>query len=66
MRDDEPRNFAPAPPALDRMSEAELGERIRALSAEISACEAELARKQAVRRAADQLFRVSAPDTDAD
>lgn len=56
MRDDEPRNLAPAPPALDRLSEAELRERIDALRGEIAACEAELARKQAVRRAADALF----------
>jgi len=41
---------------LERLSEAELRERIARLQAEIGACEAELERKQAHRTAADALF----------
>ena len=48
---------------LDRLSEADLVERIAELKAEIAACEAELKRKQGVRNAADALFR-SAPEED--
>ncbi len=42
--------------ALDEMSIAELEERIETLRAEITACEAEIARKRAQKNAADALF----------
>ncbi len=41
---------------LERLSVEDLRERIEALQAEISACEAELARKSAHKSAADALF----------
>ncbi len=41
---------------LDDMSIAELHERIAALKAEITACEAMIARKEATRKAADAAF----------
>ncbi|MEM6625741.1 MAG: DUF1192 domain-containing protein [Pseudomonadota bacterium] len=42
--------------SLDDMSLEELAERIDALKAEIAACEAEIDKKQAVKRAADAAF----------
>ncbi len=44
------------PQALDQMSVAELDVRIEQLRAEIAACEAEIERKKAQKRAADALF----------
>ena len=41
---------------LERLSVEELQERIEALKAEITACEAELDRKQSHKSAADALF----------
>ena len=41
---------------LDQMSVADLEARITALKDEIAACEAEIERKQAQKRAADALF----------
>lgn len=55
FEDESVRSGAPA--ALDRLSETELEARIGTLQAEIAACQAELARKRAVREAADALFR---------
>lgn len=44
------------PQALDQMSVAELEVRIEQLKAEIAACETEVERKKAQKRAADALF----------
>jgi len=44
------------PQALDQMSVAELEVRIEQLKAEIAACETEIERKKAQKRAADALF----------
>ncbi len=44
------------PQALDQMSVAELDVRIEQLRAEIAACETEIERKKAQKRAADALF----------
>lgn len=44
------------PQSLDQMSIAELEVRIDQLKAEITACEAEIERKKAQKRAADALF----------
>ncbi|MFN3911417.1 DUF1192 family protein [Hyphomonas sp.] len=44
------------PQALDQMSVAELDVRIEQLRAEIAACEVEIERKKAQKRAADALF----------
>ncbi|MBA3070480.1 MAG: DUF1192 domain-containing protein [Hyphomonas sp.] len=44
------------PQALDQMSVTELEVRIAQLKAEIAACEVEIERKQAQKRAADALF----------
>lgn len=44
------------PQALDQMSVVELDIRIGQLKAEIAACEAEIERKKAQKRAADALF----------
>lgn len=41
---------------LERLSEAELEERIAQLQSEIEACEAELTKKRSHRSAADALF----------
>ena len=48
--------LAPKPLDLERLSEDELRERIEQLKQDIAACEAELARKQKHKSAADQLF----------
>ncbi|WP_291069866.1 DUF1192 domain-containing protein [Hyphomonas sp.] len=44
------------PQSLDQMSVAELEVRIEQLKAEIAACETEIERKKAQKRAADALF----------
>lgn len=44
------------PQALDQMSVAELEVRMRQLQTEIAACETEIERKKAQKRAADALF----------
>lgn len=54
MFEEEPRAKPKRP--LDEMSIADLGERIAELKAEIAACEAMIARKDATRKAAEQAF----------
>ena len=54
MFDEEPVRVAKR--LLDDMSIQELKERIEALKAEIAACEAMIARKEATRKAADAAF----------
>lgn len=54
---DELEGPEPAPRLLDRYSEDELENRIKALRDEIAACEAELERKRAHRSAADAVFK---------
>ena len=48
--------LVPKPLDLERLSEDELQDRIQQLKQEIAACEAELARKQTHKSAADELF----------
>jgi uncharacterized small protein (DUF1192 family) len=55
MDDLEPIRSTPAQ-ALDEMSVEDLKDRISALEAEIDACRLEIARKEAHRSAADELF----------
>lgn len=55
INDEEPVRIN-RPQALDQMSLDELAVRIEALRAEIAACEAEIERKRAQKRAADALF----------
>lgn len=55
LNDDEPVRIT-RPQALDQMSLDELDARIAGLQAEILACETEIARKRAQKRAADALF----------
>ena len=59
--EEEPIRTAATVP-LDRLSEADLIQRVQDLKAEIAACEAELKRKQGVRNAADALFRTRPPE----
>ena len=54
FEDNEP--VPPKPLDLERLSVDELRERITTLQAEIAACEAEIARKQDHKSAADALF----------
>ncbi|MEO0881230.1 MAG: DUF1192 domain-containing protein [Pseudomonadota bacterium] len=56
MSDDEPDITSPAKFDLELLSEGELIARIAALEAEIDACKAELAKKQAHKSAASALF----------
>ncbi len=55
LQDEEPIRIK-RPQALDQMSVDELGVRIEELRQEIAACEAEIERKKAQKRAADALF----------
>ncbi|MBI1399833.1 MAG: DUF1192 family protein [Hyphomonas sp.] len=55
MSDEEPV-LIKRPQSLDQMSVAELEVRIEQLKAEIAACETEIERKKAQKRAADALF----------
>ncbi len=55
INDEEPVRIS-RPQALDQMSLEELAVRIDTLRAEIAACEAEIERKRAQKRAADALF----------
>ena len=55
MRDEEPYRIK-RPQALDQMSVVELEHHITWLKSEIAACEAEIERKIAQKRAADSLF----------
>lgn len=54
FEDNEP--VAPKPLDLERLSVDDLHARIESLKAEIAACEAELARKEKHKSAADALF----------
>ncbi|MEM6411039.1 MAG: DUF1192 domain-containing protein [Pseudomonadota bacterium] len=56
MSEDEPDIRSPAKFDLELLSEDELTERIATLEAEIEACKAELAKKQAHKSAASALF----------
>lgn len=55
LQDEEPIRIR-RPQALDQMSVDELVVRIEELRGEIGACEAEIERKKAQKRAADALF----------
>jgi uncharacterized small protein (DUF1192 family) len=55
LQDEEPIRIR-RPQALDQMSVDELSARILELRREIDACEAEIERKKAQKRAADALF----------
>jgi uncharacterized small protein (DUF1192 family) len=55
IQDEEPIRIK-RPQALDQMSVAELEHRITWLRSEIAACETEIERKIAQKRAADSLF----------
>jgi uncharacterized small protein (DUF1192 family) len=55
LQDEEPIRIR-RPQALDQMSVDELVARIEELRREIGACEAEIERKKAQKRAADALF----------
>jgi uncharacterized small protein (DUF1192 family) len=55
LQDEEPIRIK-RPQALDQMSVDELAVRIEDLRQEIAACEAEIERKKAQKRAADALF----------
>ncbi|MGA1343111.1 MAG: DUF1192 family protein [Hyphomonas sp.] len=55
LQDEEPIHVR-RPQALDQMSVEELGARIEELRRQIDACEAEIERKKAQKRAADALF----------
>jgi uncharacterized small protein (DUF1192 family) len=59
--DDTPTRKAPLlmPPPLDRLGVAELDAYIAALEAEIVRTRAEITRKQAVRAAADSVFKAN-------
>ncbi|MEM7661464.1 MAG: DUF1192 domain-containing protein [Pseudomonadota bacterium] len=56
MSEDEPEITSPAKLDLELLSEDELTARIADLEAEIEACKAELAKKQAHKSAASALF----------
>lgn len=53
---EEKASSGPEPRPIDRMSVDELTLRIKELKAEIGACEAELAKKEAHKSAADDIF----------
>lgn len=55
IQDEEPVRIK-RPQALDQMSVEELAVRIEQLKSEIAACETEIERKKAQKRAADALF----------